>query len=139
MQKLRVIPILILLLCVAVPTAGWASLMNGAHCKRTTPYEVENLPGAGHDATVQSPEAAHGRGHDASGEPASPGSPNDSNACKCGCNNDVCASSCDGAAAFSRHGRCLLDPGKQIAGSIAPWQLAIAHGRVSLRPPISQS
>lgn len=141
MQNLRAI--LILLLCLAVPTAGWASVMNGAHCNRMAPHKAENMHSAGHGATEHVSMAAHGVGHDhdASGGQANPGSSNNYNMCECACacNSDVCSSSCAGAMAFLRHEPYLSDPGKQVAVPIAERQLATPHGISPLRPPISLS
>lgn len=131
MQKLRLI--LSLLLCLAVPTAGWASIANDSLSNRNAVFSAQNLPSSDHGAANQAETDPHctSHGHHAHGAAGSGhDEPGDSHCCK------ACTSS---AMALSPLGVLSVCGGADVVCIEVPRHIALAPRASALRPPISLS
>ncbi len=119
--------ILTLLLCLAVPTAGWASVMSGPLCPTLRHH---------HEASEHAPQHAHAdlhaqdRGDDLAGGPCK------GDHCDCGCGTGACSSSAMPLLAMANTGLTYLADKGQPPQNDQP-ALVAARGSSPLRPPIA--
>jgi hypothetical protein len=141
MRKLRAI--LSLLLCLAVPTAGWASVVNGPICNRLAAHSDTSLAGDRHRAVQQVSISAHAESHEHCAHDAHSGhdTASDSHNCKCicGCGVNACTSSCAAGIARAQAGMFDSIAGSDTVSPVVDQHLSAAHRISLLRPPISLS
>jgi hypothetical protein len=141
MRKLRAI--LTLLLCLAVPTAGWASVVNGPICNRLAAHSDTSLAVDHHRAVQQVSMGAHVESHEHCAHDTHSGhdTASDSHNCKCicGCGVNACTSSCAAGITLSQAGVFDSIAGSDAVSAVVDQDLSAAHRISLLRPPISLS
>ncbi len=120
--------LLTLLLCLAVPAAGWASMMNGPLCPRLHQH---------HEASEHIAQHSHASHHaqDCSNHPDG-SNPCKGEHCDCGCGTGACSSSAMPLLAMQSTSLLYLADKGQPPQNNLPTPVA-ARGSSLLRPPIS--
>ena len=131
MSRFRII--IILLLCLAIPMAGWASSMDGWLCLPHTDQPGSNTAAAHHDADNQPDQHAAAAHHDAAFDDSC-----DDGQCKhkcaCGCGMGSCSSTC--LAFLGQQSAFPWHATSDMILSLVEQQPAAARGTPPLRPPI---
>lgn len=119
--------ILVLLLCLAVPAAGWTSVMSGPLCPTLHHH---------HEASEHATQHAHAD-HDAQdcGDDLA-GGPCKGDQCDCGCGTGACSASQLPLMAFSANDFLPLADKDRLPHSNPPAFVAV-RGSSLLRPPIT--
>jgi hypothetical protein len=126
MRTLRLL--LTLMLCLAVPTAGWASVMSGPLCPRLHHHQETSEHVAQHE------HADHGADH--CGDVSTHGKPCKGDHCDCGCGTGACSSSAMPLLAMQDTSLpYLADKGHLPQDRDAA--VSAVRGSSPLRPPIS--
>ena len=130
--------LLTLLLCLAVPTAGWASLMSGPLCPRLHHHQEtsEHVMQHAHADHGASPMADADHGADHCGDISTHGKPCKGDHCDCGCGTGACSSPLLSLVALAPTG--FRSPASQERLPTGRATLVSASfGTPLLRPPIS--
>lgn len=119
--------ILTLILCLAVPTAGWASAMSGPLCPQLRHH---------HEASEHVAHHSHADHHAQDCDDDLTGGPCKGDHCGCGCGTGACSSSAMPLLAMPSTSLLYLADKGQLPQTNQPAPVA-ARGSSPLRPPIA--